>query len=78
MGMEAIYDDTMEFSAMKSQGKLAMKCVEYLKMAIAGETPQNKSHMLQPIVIKKDNVLTVRDAAFGGTVTNPSTWKPTN
>jgi ABC-type sugar transport system substrate-binding protein len=78
MGMEAIHDGTMEFSAMKSQGKLAMKCVEYLKMAIAGETPQNKSHMLQPIVITKDNVLTVRDAAFGGTVTNPSTWKPPN
>jgi len=76
MGMEAIHDGIMEYSAMKSQGKLAMKCVEYLKMAVAGETPQNKSHMLQPIVITKENVLTVRDASFGGSVTNPSTWKP--
>jgi ABC-type sugar transport system substrate-binding protein len=78
MGMEAIYDGTMRFSMLKSQAQMATLCVKFLKTAIAGETPASKQDLVQPVVIMKDNVLTVRDPMFGGTVPNPSTWTPPN
>ena len=78
MGMEAIYDGTMRFSMLKSQAQMAVLCVKFLKTAIAGETPQSKQDLVQPIVITRDNVLTLRDPMFGGTVPNPSTWNPSN
>ena len=76
MGMEAIYDGTMRFSMLKSQAQMATICVKFLKTAIAGETPASKQDLVQPVVIMKDNVLTVRDPMFGGTVPDPSTWTP--
>jgi ABC-type sugar transport system substrate-binding protein len=78
MGMEAIYDETMRFSMLKSQAQMATICVKFLKTAIAGETPASKQDLVQPVVIMKDNVLTVRDPMFGGTVPNPSAWTPPN
>jgi ABC-type sugar transport system substrate-binding protein len=78
MGMEAIYDGTMRFTMLKSQAQMATICVKFLKTAIAGETPASKQDLVQPVVIMKDNVLTVRDPMFGGTVPNPSTWTPPN
>jgi len=47
-------------------------------MAIAGETPTKKQNLVEPVVIMKDNVLTVRDPMFGGTVPDPSAWTPPN
>jgi ABC-type sugar transport system substrate-binding protein len=78
MGMEAVYDETMHYTTLKSQAQMATKAVEFLKMAIAGETPTKKQNLVEPVVIMKDNVLTVRDPMFGGTVPNPSTWTPPN
>ena len=78
MGMEAVYDGTMHYTTLKSQAQMATKAVEFLKMAIAGETPKKKQNLVEPVVIMKDNVLTVRDPMFGGTVPNPSTWTPPN
>jgi len=78
MGMEAVYDGTMHYTTLKSQAQMATKCVKFLKMAIAGETPAQKTDLVQPVVIMKDNVLKVKDPMFGGTVPNPSSWKPSN
>jgi ABC-type sugar transport system substrate-binding protein len=78
MGMEAVYDETMRFSMLKSQAQMATLCVKFLKTAIAGETPAKKQDLVQPVVIMKDNVLTVKDPMFGGTVPDPSSWKPSN
>jgi len=78
MGMEAVYDETMRFSMLKSQAQMATLCVKFLKTAIAGETPTKKQDLVQPVVIMKDNVLTVKDPMFGGTVPDPSSWKPSN
>jgi ABC-type sugar transport system substrate-binding protein len=76
MGMEAVYDGTMHYTTLKSQAQMATKAVKFLKMAIAGETPAKKQDLVEPVVIMKDNVLTVRDPMFGGTVPNPSAWTP--
>jgi hypothetical protein len=45
-------------------------------LAINGKPVGDKINLVAPIVVTKDNVLTVRDAMFGGTVTDPGTFKP--
>ena len=76
MGIEAVHNGTMRFTALRSQAKVAEKSVEYLKLAIKGEKPAEKRALIPPVPVTRENVLTVRDAMFGGTVTNPETWKP--
>ena len=76
MGMEAIDDGTMRFSMLKSQAQMAVKAIEFCKMALAGETPAKKQNLVEPIVITKDNNRQVKDPMFGGTVPDPMAWTP--
>lgn len=76
MGAEAVYNGTMRYSTLKSQAKMAEKAVEFIKMAINKQTPNPKRALIPPVVITKETVLNVKDPMFGGTFTNPETFKP--
>jgi len=76
MGIEAVYNGTLRYTAIRSQSQNAAKAAEIINLAIAGKKPDPKRQLVSPLEVTKENVLTIRDAMFGGTVTNPETWKP--
>jgi ABC-type sugar transport system substrate-binding protein len=76
MGIEAVYNEELRYTAIRSQAKNAEKVAEIIQLAIAGGKPEPKRTLVPPTIVTKENVLTVRDAMFGGTVPNPDTWKP--
>ena len=76
MGIEAVHNGTMRYTAIRSQAKMAEKAAELIKLAIKGEKPAEKRTLVPPILVTTENVLSVKDAMFGGTVTDPATWQP--
>jgi ABC-type sugar transport system substrate-binding protein len=76
MGMQAIADGEMRYTTIKSQAKMAQLVMQKVVLAVNGKPVDTKVNLVPPVVVTKDNVLTVRDAMFGGTVTNPETFKP--
>jgi inositol transport system substrate-binding protein len=76
MGMEAIYDGTMRYSTLKSQAKNALALGDLVDLVLKGGKPAQKAKMIDPVVITKETMMTVKDAMFGGTPNNPSTWTP--
>jgi ABC-type sugar transport system substrate-binding protein len=76
MGIEAVYNGELQYTAIRSQAKNAAKVAEIIQLAIEGKKPEPKRTLVPPTIVTKENVLTVRDAMFGGTVPNPETWKP--
>ena len=78
MGIEAVYNEELRYTAIRSQAQNAAKAAEIIKLHMAGQKPEPKRQLVPPLEVIKENVLTIRDAMFGGTVTNPETWKPKN
>ncbi|PKL12805.1 MAG: hypothetical protein CVV52_08620 [Spirochaetae bacterium HGW-Spirochaetae-8] len=76
MGIQAVYDGTMQYTTLKSQAKNAAKLIELVKLAISGGKPTEKVVMIPPTVVTKENCLTVADPMFGGTFTEPGTFQP--
>lgn len=74
-GMQAIVDGKMFFTNLKSQPLIAVEAVKLGIKVLNGE-PYEKKNFLDPISVNPNNVLTVRDAVFGGTLENPSTFQP--
>lgn len=75
IGMQAIYDGKMEFTNLKSQASIAVQSLDLTLKILNGEKVQ-KVNLIEPVVITKENVTTLKDPGFSGTVENPGTWKP--
>ncbi len=75
MGMQAIHEGKMAYTSLKSQAVMIVQALDALVKAIQGEKIE-KYNLVAPVSVTKDNVLTVRDPVFGGTVPNPSTYQP--
>jgi ribose transport system substrate-binding protein len=75
MGMQAIHEGKMAYTSLKSQAVLITQALDALIQVIQGEKV-NKYNEIPPIPVTKENVLTVKDPVFGGTVANPSTYIP--
>ncbi|MDR3588475.1 MAG: sugar ABC transporter substrate-binding protein [Negativicutes bacterium] len=75
LGMQAIYDGKMHFTNLKSQSVEAMVGVE-LALKVVNKQPLEKMVYLQPTVVTRENVETVKDSIFGGTLDDPKSFVP--
>jgi ABC-type sugar transport system substrate-binding protein len=75
MGMQAIYDGKMGYTSLKSQAAMIVQALDAAIAIVQGKDVP-KSNMVKPISVTKDNVLTVKDPVFGGTLAEPETFKP--
>jgi ABC-type sugar transport system substrate-binding protein len=75
IGLQAIYDGKMVFTNLKSQAKLASQTMDLLLKIMNGEKV-NRVNMTDPVSITRENLLTLRDPGFSGTMDNPGTWTP--
>lgn len=76
MGMQAIYDGQMRYTTIKSQAKMAERALEFVDQLTQKKPLANKLSLVPPVVVTKDNVEKEKDPMFGGTFTNPETFKP--
>jgi ABC-type sugar transport system substrate-binding protein len=75
MGMQAIHDGKMGYTSLKSQAAMIVQALDAAIAIVQGkEVPKN--NMVAPISVTKDNVLTVKDPVFGGSLSEPETFKP--
>lgn len=72
-GMVAIRDGYMSFTNMKSQAVMAQTAVQ-LCLDILEANGYAEFGLVNPVPIAKENVETVRDATFGGTIADPATF----
>jgi ABC-type sugar transport system substrate-binding protein len=73
MGMQAICDGKMHYTALKSQALMISNALDILIKVIQGEKVEKYSK-LQPLSVTKENVKTVKDPVFGGTVADPASY----
>jgi inositol transport system substrate-binding protein len=76
MGMQAIHEGKMGYTSLKSQAVMVSQALDALVKTIQGESVP-KNNLVAPVSVTKENVLTVRDPVFGGTLANPATYTPT-
>lgn len=76
MGMQAISDGEMRYTTIKSQAKMAQIAIQKIVMAVNGKPVDKKVNLVPPLVVTKENIGVVKDAMFGGTVTDPGTFQP--
>lgn len=72
-GMVAILEGNMSFTNMKSQAVMADTMIALCTDILAGNDVEEFGYV-DPVVITKDNVETVKDATFGGTIADPQTF----
>jgi len=72
-GMVAIRDGYMAFTNMKSQAIMAQTAVQLCLDILEGNEYEDFG-LVNPVPITKENVETVRDATFGGTIADPATF----
>ncbi len=70
-GMVAIRDGYMAFTNMKSQAIMAETAVQLCLDILEGEDYEEFG-LVDPVPITKENVETIRDATFGGTIADPA------
>ena len=75
IGLQAIYDGKMVFTNLKSTAAVTNKALDLMLKILNGEKVQ-KVNLIDPVIITKDNLLTLKDPGFSGTIDNPGTWKP--
>lgn len=75
MGMQAVHDGKMGYTSLKSQAAMIVQALDAAIKAAQGETLP-KNNLVAPVSVTKENVLTVKDPVFGGTLANPATYKP--
>jgi len=72
-GMVAIRDGNMSFTNMKSQAVMAETAIQLCLDVLEGRDYEEKG-FVDPVAITIDNVETVKDATFGGTIADPATF----
>ena len=70
-GMVAILEGNMAFTNMKSQAVMAETMIQLCLEVFEGRTVEDFGYV-DPVVITAENVETVRDATFGGTIAEPA------
>jgi ABC-type sugar transport system substrate-binding protein len=75
MGMQAIHEGKMAYTSLKSQAAMIIQALDALIKVVQGEQV-SKNNLVAPISVTRENVLTVRDPVFGGTLQNPATYIP--
>jgi len=65
----------MVFTNLKSTAVVTDKALDLLLRVLNGEKVQ-KVNLINPVAITKENLLTLRDPGFSGTLSDPGTWKP--
>ena len=70
-GMVAILEGNMAFTNMKSQAVMASEMIQLCLDVFEGN-PYDNFGYVDPVVITRENVETVRDATFGGTIAEPA------
>ena len=75
IGLQAVYDGKLAFTQIESQSDVAYFGVEAALKIVKGEK-YDKKVRLEGVVITQDNVATVKDAVFGGTMAEPESFKP--
>lgn len=75
MGMQAIHDGKMGYTSLKSQAAMIIQALDALIKAVQGEQVP-KNNLVAPLSVTRENVLTVKDPVFGGTLANPATYTP--
>lgn len=75
IGLQAINDGKMVFTNLKSTAAVTNKALDLMLKILKGEKVQ-KVNLIDPVIITKDNLLTLKDPGFSGTIDNPGTWKP--
>lgn len=75
MGMQAIYEGKLAYTSLKSQAAMIIQALDAMIKIIQGEEV-GKENKVQPIPVTDENVLTVKDPIFGGSLENPATFKP--
>lgn len=72
-GMCAILKGEMTASSLKSQALIAEKAVRLALKVYSGEEYEKKQ-TLEPVPITKENVETIKDAIWGGTIAEPDAF----
>lgn len=72
-GMVAIRDGNMSFTNMKSQAVMADTMIDLCIDILQGNDYEEFGYV-DPVVITKDNVETIKDATFGGTIAEPAAF----
>lgn len=72
-GMVAIKEGYMEFTNLKSQAVMADTMI-HLALDVYEGKEVDEFGYVDPVIVTKENVETVRDATFGGTIADPQTF----
>jgi ABC-type sugar transport system substrate-binding protein len=72
-GMVAIRDGFMQFTNLKSQAVMADAMIK-LAIQVYEKQQVESFGYIDPVVVTTENVLTVKDATFGGTIADPATF----
>ena len=72
-GMVAIREGNMSFTNMKSQAVMATQAIQLCLDVLEGKEFEEFG-LVDPVPINKDNVETIKDATFGGTIADPHTF----
>lgn len=75
MGIQAVHEGKMAYTSLKSQAAMIVQALDALIRIIHGQKVP-RHNLVQPVPVTRENVLTVKDPIFGGTLANPSTFKP--
>lgn len=74
-GMQAIYEGKMRFTNLKSTTIEAEKVIELCTQVLNNEEVE-PMYYLEPVLITEENVLTIKDAQFAGTLEDPQPYQP--
>jgi ABC-type sugar transport system substrate-binding protein len=75
MGMQAIHEGKLGYTSLKSQAVMIVQALDALIKAVQGEQVP-KNNLVAPLSVTRENVLTVKDPVFGGTLAEPAAYKP--
>jgi ABC-type sugar transport system substrate-binding protein len=75
MGMQAIHDGKMGYTSLKSQAVMIVQALDAMIKAVQGEAVA-KNNLVAPVSVTRENVLSVKDPVFGGTMAEPASYKP--
>jgi ABC-type sugar transport system substrate-binding protein len=76
MGMQAVYDGQMRYTTIKSQAKMAELALGFVETIVNKKPLTAKLAKVPPVVVTKENVLTVKDPMLGGSFTEPAMFAP--
>jgi ABC-type sugar transport system substrate-binding protein len=66
----------MRYTTIKSQAKMAEMALGFVESILNKKPLATKLYKVPPVVVTKENVLTVKDPMLGGSFTEPATFTP--